>query len=139
MTNANTSAPPAPPPAILECPDGRRLAYHHSAGDAPTIVWLGGFRSDMTGGKATSLHAWAEQAGQAFLRFDYTGHGDSSGDFADGTITQWRDDALTAIDALTEGRLILVGSSMGAWMALLVALARHERIASLARSAPAAH
>lgn len=115
----------------LARPDGNTIAYVHSAGRDPTVVFLGGFRSDMTGTKAVALEAWARQAGHAYLRFDYLGHGQSSGRFEDGTIGRWLDDCLAAIDRLTSGRLVLVGSSMGGWLALLVARARPERIAGL--------
>jgi pimeloyl-ACP methyl ester carboxylesterase len=94
-------------------------------------VFFGGFRSDMTGTKADALAARALRAGRGFLRFDYMGHGTSGGRFEDGTIGRWRDDALRAVDALTEGSLILVGSSMGGWIMLLVALARRERVRGL--------
>lgn len=103
----------------------------------PGIVWLGGFKSEMNGTKATALDAWAERMGRAFVRFDYFGHGESSGDFRGGTISRWRADSLTVLDELTVGPQILVGSSMGAWLALLVALARPERIAALLLIAPA--
>ena len=95
------------------------------------MVFLGGFRSDMTGTKAIALDAWARRNGRAFLRFDYLGHGQSSGRFEDGTIGRWLDDSLAAIDALTEGKLVLVGSSMGGWLSLLIARARPERMAGL--------
>lgn len=115
----------------LERDDGNYLAYARTAGKSPTVVFLGGFRSDMTGTKAVALEAWAEKRGQAFLRFDYLGHGQSSGRFEEGTIGRWKDDALAAIDALTEGKLVLVGSSMGGWLSLLAAQARPERLAGL--------
>ena len=121
----------------LVLPDGRRIAWRRVSGAGPGVVFLGGFRSDMTGTKASFLDAWARARGQAFLRFDYTGHGASSGDFADGTIGRWRADALAAIDALTEGPLVLVGSSMGGWIACLAALARPERVKSMVLIAPA--
>ena len=95
--------------------EGARLAWRRIEGSGPTVVWLGGFRSDMTGTKAERLADWAARAGRAYLRFDYFAHGVSSGDFADATIGRWRDDALAVIDALTEGPLVLVGSSMGGW------------------------
>jgi pimeloyl-ACP methyl ester carboxylesterase len=117
--------------------EGRELAWRALDGRGPTIVWLGGFRSDMAGTKAQALADWAQAGGRGFLRFDYSGHGESSGDFADGTIGRWRDDALAAIDALTEGPLVLVGSSMGGWIASLVALARPERLHGLCLLAPA--
>lgn len=121
----------------FDSPQKRRLAYRRSAGRGPGLVWLGGFRSDMEGGKATRLHDWADSEGRGFLRFDYSGHGASSGDFQDGTIGDWLDDALAAIDGLTEGPQILVGSSMGGWIALHAALARPDRVAGLILLAPA--
>ncbi len=115
----------------LPRPDGNVVAYAKTSGRAPTVVFLGGFRSDMTGTKAMALEAWAQRNGRAYLRFDYFGHGQSSGRFEDGTIGRWRDDSLDAIDQLTEGKLVLVGSSMGGWLSLLVARARPERLAGL--------
>jgi len=115
----------------LQRDDGNYLAYARTPGKSPTVVFLGGFRSDMTGTRAVALEAWAEKRGQAFLRFDYLGHGQSSGRFEDGTIGRWKDDSLAAIDALTEGKLVLVGSSMGGWLSLLTAQARPERLAGL--------
>jgi pimeloyl-ACP methyl ester carboxylesterase len=115
----------------LTTPQGRRLAYNRSAGRGPGIVFLGGFKSDMEGTKARALHDWAKGQGLAFLRFDYSGHGQSSGDFQDGCIGDWRDDARAALDALTEGPQILVGSSMGGWIALLLAREIPDRIAGL--------
>lgn len=117
--------------ACLERPGGGRLAYRLSPGAAPTVVFLGGFLSDMEGTKATALEAHCRARGQAFLRFDYSGHGRSAGRFEEGTISIWRDDALAVIDAATEGPLVLIGSSMGGWIALLVALARPARVAGL--------
>ncbi len=115
----------------LARPDGNTVAYVQSDGKEPTVVFLGGFRSDMTGTKAVALEAWAHKKGHAFLRFDYLGHGQSSGRFEDGTIGRWLDDSLAAIDRLAKGRLVLVGSSMGGWLSLLVARARPERLAGL--------
>jgi len=94
-------------------------------------MFLGGFASDMTGTKATALEAAARAAGRAFLRFDYRGHGRSEGRFEDGTIGDWLSDALAAFDALTEGPQILVGSSMGGWIALMLAVARPDRVKAL--------
>lgn len=118
-------------PSILVTPQGRRIAYHQTAGSGPGVVFLGGFRSDMTGTKAVFLEAWAQSAGIAFLRFDYSGHGQSSGDFLEGSIGDWRDDAMAAVQALTVGPQVLVGSSMGGWISLLLARAMPERVAGL--------
>jgi pimeloyl-ACP methyl ester carboxylesterase len=118
-------------PDFLARDDGERIAYHRLPGKAPGIVFLGGFMSDMTGTKATALEAFCRARGQAFLRFDYFGHGTSSGAFRDGTIGRWREDALAALDGLTQGPQILVGSSMGGWIMLLAALARPARLAAL--------
>lgn len=115
----------------LTTPQGRRLAYQRSAGTGPGIVFLGGFKSDMTGTKAAFLHDWAKARGRAFLRFDYSGHGASSGAFEDGCIGDWAEDARAAIEALTEGPQVLVGSSMGGWIALLLARAMPQRVAGL--------
>ncbi len=115
----------------LQRPDGNFVAYARTRGATPTVVFLGGFRSDMTGTKAIALEDWARRSGRAYLRFDYLGHGQSSGRFEDGTIGRWLDDSLAAIDALSEGRLVLVGSSMGGWLSLLAGRARPERLAGL--------
>ena len=119
-------------------PEGRRLAFRrtHASGGV-TLVWLSGFKSDMTGSKALAVEAWARGAGCGTLLFDYSGHGQSGGKFEDGTISAWREDALAAIDMQTDGPLVLVGSSMGGWMALLAALARPERVNGLVLIAPA--
>lgn len=118
---------------------GIDLAYRRSAGDKGRagVVWLGGFHSDMLGEKATTLHTKCREAGRSFVRFDYLGHGESGGLFEEGTIGRWRADALAVVDRLTEGPLVLVGSSMGGWMSLLVALARPERVKGLVLLAPA--
>lgn len=121
----------------LDRPDGERIAWRRIDGRGPTIVWLGGYRSDMTGTKAQALADWAAQAGRSFLRFDYFGHGESSGAFEAGTVTRWREDALAVMDELTEGPLVLVGSSMGGWMAFLAAAAWPERIGAMVLIAPA--
>lgn len=120
-----------PAPAFLETPHGTRIAYHRTPGDLPGVVFLGGFASDMTGGKACALEAFARERGQAFVRFDYQGHGESSGRFEDGTIGLWAQDAVGVLDNLTEGPQVLVGSSMGGWIMLLAALARPGRVAGL--------
>jgi pimeloyl-ACP methyl ester carboxylesterase len=126
-----------PDSGTLSRPGGERIAYFKRTGAAPGIVWLGGFKSEMTATKATALDGWAASHGHAYVRFDYFGHGSSSGSFRDGTITRWRGDALAVLDELTAGPQILVGSSMGAWLALLVALARPDRTAGLLLIAPA--
>ena len=119
-------------------PQGRRLAYRYTTPSTGlTYVWLSGFKSDMTGTKVTVLEDWAKQTGHGFLAFDYSGHGVSDGAFEDGTISAWREDALAAIEGLTDGPLILVGSSMGGWMALLSALALKDRVAGMVLIAPA--
>lgn len=118
-------------PDYMETPQGRRIAYHRTPGQGPGVVFLGGFKSDMTGTKALYLQDWAEAQGRAFLRFDYSGHGQSSGDFLDGAIGDWAADAIATIAALTEGPQVLVGSSMGGWIALLVARALPARVAGL--------
>ena len=115
----------------LDRGDGVELAWSRLDGRSPTVVFLPGYGSDMTGDKATALAAFCAEHGQAMLRFDYSGHGSSGGNFLDGTIGVWAADALTAIDRLTEGPLILIGSSMGGWIALLAGLARRDRIAGL--------
>jgi pimeloyl-ACP methyl ester carboxylesterase len=122
---------------FLTTPQGRRLAFLRSPGRGPGIVFLGGFRSDMTGTKAAFLHDWAMSRGHAFLRFDYSGHGASSGAFEDGSIGDWRDDARAAILALTTGPQILVGSSMGGWISLLLAREMPDRTAALVTIAAA--
>lgn len=99
----------------------RRLAYLGLDGAGPAVIWLGGFMSDMRSTKAVALSGWAAGAGQRFLRFDYSGHGESEGRFEEGTISRWRDDAAAVIDKLASGPLLLVGSSMGGWIALLIA------------------
>ncbi len=117
--------------------EGRRIAHNLVAGKVPGIVFLGGFRSDMEGTKALALEAWARAQGRTFLRFDYSGHGASSGDFLDGCIGDWFADARAAIQQVTKGPQVLVGSSMGGWIALLVARAHPERLAGLVTIAAA--
>ena len=121
----------------LDTDQGRRLAYDRTEGKGPTVVFLGGLKSDKEGTKALHLEAWAKSRGQAFLRFDYSGHGQSSGRFEDGCIGDWHQDTLAAVDALTEGPILPVGSSMGGWQALLLARARPERMAGLVTVAAA--
>lgn len=119
---------------------GRDIAYIQRDGGGPGLVWLGGFRSDMRATKAEALDAWAQARGRAYLRFDYSGHGESGGRFADGTISLWLEDTLAVLAAATSGPQILVGSSMGGWLALLAAtrLAAEGRpVAGLVLIAPA--
>ncbi len=113
------------------------LAWRRVQGAGPTVVWMGGYRSDMTGTKAEALAAWAVANDRAFLRFDWTGHGESGGLFEASAITTWRADALAVLDGLVEGPAVLVGSSMGGWVAALAALARPEHVAALVLVAPA--
>jgi len=115
----------------LDRGDGVELAWAHLPGRAPTVVFLPGFGSDMAGEKATTLAAWCAATGQAVLRLDYSGHGVSGGQFTDGTIGRWADDARCVIDRLTSGKIMLVGSSMGGWIALLLARARPGRAAGI--------
>jgi pimeloyl-ACP methyl ester carboxylesterase len=121
----------------LVTPQGRRIAHDRTAGAGPGVVFLGGFRSDKEGAKALALEAWAKAAGRAFLRFDYSGHGASGGDFRDGCIGDWFEDARAAILALTAGPQVLVGSSMGGWIALLIAREHPGSVAGLVTIAAA--
>jgi pimeloyl-ACP methyl ester carboxylesterase len=118
-------------PVTLTRQDGATIAYHRLAGSSPGVVFLGGFRSDMTGAKAYYLEDYCRCRAQAYLRFDYFGHGASSGDVALGTIGRWSEDAIAVLDSLTEGPQVLVGSSMGGWIMLLAALARPSRVHGL--------
>ena len=120
------------PPLWLTRSDGLRLAYRHRAGSGPTIVFLPGYMSDMMGGKALALDAWAAAQGRAMLRLDYAGCGESEGTFEDGTLASWRDDARLVIAAVVpHGPLILIGSSMGGWLALLLAQSLGDRVTGL--------
>ncbi|MBM3606777.1 MAG: alpha/beta hydrolase, partial [Alphaproteobacteria bacterium] len=121
----------------LETASGRKIAYHRVPGRGPGVVFLGGFKSDMTGTKALHLQDWAERQGRAFLRFDYSGHGASSERFEDGAIGDWAEDALAVIETLTEGPQVLVGSSMGGWIALLVSRTVPAKVAGLVTIAAA--
>ncbi|MEM6940517.1 MAG: alpha/beta hydrolase [Pseudomonadota bacterium] len=125
------------PAAFLETAEGRRLAYHRTEGRGPWVVFLGGLMSDMTGTKAVYLEDWARREGRAFLRFDYSGHGESSGAFTDGCIGDWAADTRAAVATLTEGPIIAVGSSMGGWQALLLARHMPERIGGMVTIAAA--
>ncbi|MBU2868508.1 alpha/beta hydrolase [Pacificibacter marinus] len=115
----------------LNTASGRRIAYNQNAGDGIGIVFLGGFMSDMEGTKAVGLEAWAKAQGRPFLRFDYSGHGQSEGAITDGSIGEWAEDAKAAIEALTVGPQVLVGSSMGGWIALLLTQNMPQKIAGL--------
>lgn len=122
---------------FFDSPSGRRLAYRKESGNGPGFMWLSGFNSNIQGTKVLALEAWARVSGHPFLAFDYSGHGLSDGVFADGAISQWREDALDILSALADGPQILVASSMGAWIAVLLALAVPERVAGLIMIAPA--
>ena len=117
--------------------DVRQIAYDQTEGDGPGVVFMGGFQSDKEGTKALDLEAWAKENGRAFLRFDYSGHGQSSGDFLEGAIGDWAEDAAAIISGLTRGRQILVGSSMGGWIALLLAREMPQTLAGLVTIAAA--
>lgn len=123
MSSSQFGSPSGEPSPQFIDVSGRRIACLARPGsaDSPCVVWLGGFKSDMRSTKASRLDQWAAETGRAMLRFDYSGHGESSGAFEEGTIGAWLEDSLAAIRACAPGRLVLVGSSMGGWMALLVA------------------
>ena len=116
---------------FLDPADGPRLAYRLRDGSSPALVFLPGYASDMEGSKAVALDAFAERRGLSMLRFDYSGTGSSEGRFEDGTLERWLDEALMMIDRLTEGPLIVIGSSMGGWIAPHVALRRGDRVRAL--------
>ncbi len=118
-------------------PNGYKLAYEMIEGSAPGVFFLTGFKSDMEGQKALALREYCVKHGIAFTRFDYGGHGASGGPFEEGTISTWLMDALQVFDCFTEGPMVLVGSSMGAWIALLLALERQPRVAGIIGIAPA--
>lgn len=115
--------------SFFDSPSGRKIAYHKTQGDGPGIVFCGGFKSDMGGTKAVWLEQWAKTRGRGFLRFDYSGHGESSEAFIDGSIGEWAEDAQDIISAITDGPQILVGSSMGGWISCLLARQIPARIA----------
>ncbi len=123
--------------SFLSTKQGRRLAYHRTEGRGPWVVFLGGLKSDMEGTKAVFLEDWARKEGRAFLRFDYSGHGESSGTFEEGCIGDWAEDTAAAVAELTDGPIVPVGSSMGGWQALLLARAQPKRIAGLVTIAAA--
>lgn len=116
---------------ILPRGGGATIAYERIDGKNPGVMFLHGFRSDMTGGKAMAVETFCKARGQAFVRFDVQGHGSSSGRFEDGSIGLWASDAVAVLDVLTQGPQVLVGSSMGGWLMLLAALARRDRVAGL--------
>ncbi|MDZ4095904.1 MAG: alpha/beta hydrolase [Paracoccaceae bacterium] len=118
-------------PSFLVTPAGRRIAYRQTPGSGSGLVFLGGFRSDMTGTKAVWLEDWARARGHGFLRFDYSGHGASGGRFDEGAIGDWFEDACAVMSTLTSGPQVLIGSSMGGWIALLLARRMPERLAGL--------
>ncbi|MEP4035712.1 alpha/beta hydrolase [Pseudophaeobacter sp.] len=122
---------------FLKTAQGRSIALHFHSGKGPTLVFLGGLKSDMEGTKAIHLEAWAKARGLGFLRFDYSGHGESSGTFEEGCIGDWHEDTLATVTALTTGPLLVVGSSMGGWQALLLAKAMPERIQGMVTIAAA--
>jgi len=107
------------------------LAYHASAGKSPSVIFCGGFHSNMNGTKALALEDYCQRIGQAYIRFDYFAHGASTGDFAEGSVTQWLADVLAVIDELAHDEVVLVGSSMGGWLALLAALRRPKQVLGL--------
>jgi len=127
-------------PVFLDV-EGTSIAVRRAQGAAPGIVWLGGYKSDMLGTKAETLAGWAAKEGRAFLRHDYSGHGESAGAFADGTISKWLAQSLAVFRHFTQGKQILVGSSMGAWIALRMVQelrkSGEDRIAGLVLLAPA--
>ena len=125
------------PPSLLPLPDGGHVGYRFLPGRAPTVVFLCGYASEMSGTKARFLRGVCAEAGHAYLRFDYRGRGASSGRFEDGTIGSWTDDACAVIEAVTRGPLVLVGSSMGGWIMLLAARRLPERVRALVGVAPA--
>lgn len=124
-------------PCFHTLPDGRRIAFRHRPGLGPALVFLPGYMSDMAGGKATAVFDWAAAQGRECLLLDYSGCGQSDGDFADGTLGRWRDEVIALIEAVCTGPVVLIGSSMGGWLMLLVALALGERVAALAGIAAA--
>jgi pimeloyl-ACP methyl ester carboxylesterase len=135
MTN---SAEPDPEPAIIEVGEGsaaRRIAVRARKGGSPGLFWLGGFNSDMKGTKALALDAWAAEHARACVRFDYSGHGESGGAFIDGTIGRWLEESVAVFDQFCAGPQVVIGSSMGGWMALLLARVIAKR--PEARASPA--
>ena len=138
-----TLGPDAPPAQYLVAPpleEGgplARIAYLRAEGKAPAFVWVGGMMSDMRGTKAGALHRWAQGRGHAFVRFDFPGLGESTGDYFDGSVSRRLRDTLQVIDELTDGPVVLVGSSMGGWVSLLAARERPRRVGALLLVNPA--
>ena len=131
----SSSEADGPPPVFIEVGEAhapRRIAVRAREGTMPGLFWLGGFKSDMQGTKALALDAWAAEHGRACTRFDYSGHGESGGDFADGTIGRWLEESVAVFDRFCEGPQVVIGSSMGGWMALLLARELARRAASRA-------
>jgi len=130
-------------PAFIEVGEGndrRRIAVRARDGASPGLIWLGGFKSDMTGTKALALEAWAAEHGRACVRFDYSGHGESGGAFSDGTIGRWLEESVAVFEQFCRGPQVVIGSSMGGWMALLLAREIARRQASPVSPAnPASH
>ena len=124
-------------PSFFETPEGRRIAYHHTAGNGPCIIFLSGLKSDMDGTKAVHLETWARDRGYQYLRFDYSGHGLSSGRFEDGCIGDWAQDTQALINGVIDGPVLPVGSSMGGWQALLLARHMAQRIVGMVTIAAA--
>ncbi len=122
---------------FLTMPDGRRIAHRFVPGKGPALVFLPGYMSDMAGGKAQAVFDWAVAHGQACLLLDYSGCGESTGDFADGTLSRWREEVLAVVEAHCPGQVVFIGSSMGGWMMLLCSLAIPDRVAGLIGIAPA--
>jgi pimeloyl-ACP methyl ester carboxylesterase len=120
-----------PPLALHRLADGRAIAFRHLNGRGPAVVFLPGYKSDMAGSKATALFAWAESEGRECLLFDYSGCGASPGEFAEGTLARWAEEARAVIEARIEGPVVLVGSSMGGWLMLIVGRALGRRLAGL--------
>jgi len=118
-------------PAFLALADGSSIAYRHTPGAAPGVLFCAGFNSNMQGIKALALEQWCRDRGRQFTRFDYSGHGESSGSVEEGCIGRWRDDTLAVLDRVTSGPQVIVGSSMGGWIMLLVALQRARRVKAL--------
>ena len=128
---SDVTTPPDTPPKFLRRDDGATIAYRRTPGKSPGVVFLTGYMSDMTGSKAIRLEHFCRARELAYVRFDYFGHGESSGAFTDGTIGRWADDAVFVLDELTEGPQVLVGSSLGGWIMLLAALRRPQRTAAM--------